>query len=336
MLDKSYLTPILNIVCSVFDAYSVVVFLPARDEKHFQISDCFSLGDNINKDCLLEPGQGLVGWIIRNNQPLLVNDFDRQGDGLGYYYPDAEAKIKSFMGCPLKNGAGVLCLDSKRSFSFSTKDQKILHQFTQFIEILRNNLQESQLNEKKINYYICLQAIKQLKEKTSKWTDFLENFLNLVSKFTQFQYCFLASRDEAGQGFFLEGWNQPIFLKQDLHTKKFDTREGLIGWVFRNHSKIMSNDGNQSRSLKTPLFKRHQDIPQFQSVICLPIIANQKTRAVLVLADQNQLPIPDELNEFLLLLTDQLCLLLDNLYLKNKVRQLNRTLAQQHTTHGDG
>lgn len=335
MLDQSYLTPILNIVCSVFDAYSVVVFLPSQDDKYFQISDCFSLGDNIKKDCLLEPGQGLVGWIIRNNKPLLVNDFDRQGDGLGYYYPEAEAKIKSFMGCPLNKGSGALCLDSKRSFSFSTKDQKILHQFTQFIEILRNNLQKYQLNEKKFNYYVCLQTIKLLKNQSSRWSDFLNSFLDILSEYTQFDHCFFASRDKDGQGFYLEGWNQPIFYKKDLHTKKFDTREGLIGWVFRNHTKVMSHDGKQSRSLKTPLFKKQKDLPQFQSVICLPIIVSLKTRGVLVLADQKHRPITEDLNEFLSLITDQLSLLLDNLYLKNKVLQFTRAQKQQQQATGE-
>lgn len=334
MLDKSYLTPILNIVCSVFDAYSAVVFLPKDDEHLFELSDCFSLGENINKDCVLEPGQGLVGWIIRNNKPLLVNDFDRQGDGLGYYHRDAEAKIKSFMGCPLNKGQGVLCLDSKRSFSFSTKDQKILHQFTQFIEILRSNLYQYELNQEKYQYYVCLQTIQALKNKSTRWSQYLDGFLQILSEFTQFRHCFFASRDKDGQGFYLEGWNKPIFSKQDQHTQRFDTREGLIGWVFRNHSRISSNEGKHGRSLKTPLFRKHRDTPTFQSVICLPLVLNMKTRGVLVLADQDRLPITEELNNFLTLITDQLSLLLDNLYLKNKLRQ--HTQARQETTTTQG
>ena len=335
MLDKSYLTPILNIVCSVFDAYSAVVFLPTDNENCFQISDSFSLGDNINKDCVLEPGQGLVGWIIRNNKPLLVNDFDRQGDGLGYYYREAESKIKSFMGCPLHKGRGVLCLDSKRTFSFSTKDQKILHQFTQFIEILRSNLGQYELNEQKYNYYICLQAIRALKDKSSKWSQFLADFLNILSEFTHFSHCFFASRDKDGQGFYLEGWNKPIFSKQDQHNQRFDTREGLIGWVFRNHARISSNDGRHGHSLKTPLFRKHHDIPNFQSVICLPLVVNTKTRGVLGLAALGLRPITEELNSFLSLITDQLGLLLDNLYLKNKLRRQALAHQEKTNTHGE-
>ena len=61
---------ILSIVCSVFDAYSAVLFLPDEEGEAHYLSAAFSLGDKISPDVSILPGRGLVGWIIRNRQPM--------------------------------------------------------------------------------------------------------------------------------------------------------------------------------------------------------------------------------------------------------------------------
>ena len=89
---------VLSIVCSVFDAYSAVLFLPCENGEEHQLTAHFSLGDKIAADTQAEPGRGLVGWIIRNRQPLLVPNFDQRQSNLGYYRDGEEASIKAFMG----------------------------------------------------------------------------------------------------------------------------------------------------------------------------------------------------------------------------------------------
>ena len=63
---------ILSIVCSVFDAYSVVLFLPDEEGEAHHLEAAFSLGERVASNASVLPGKGLVGWIIRNRQPLLV------------------------------------------------------------------------------------------------------------------------------------------------------------------------------------------------------------------------------------------------------------------------
>ena len=320
MSEHYFFNRILGLVCSVFDAYSAVLFLP--DSKgRFHLVSSFSLGDNILTNSCLQPGQGLVGWILKNNEPLLLNSFDRQGDSLGYYSPEAESKIKAFMGCPLSQGKGALCLDSKNTYSFSGKDQKILHQFVQLIEALRDDVYQQHFNEQEHNFYTCLKLIRALKSKTPKWSAFLDNLLKLLSEYTQFSFTFFASRDERGQGFYLEGWNRPLFVSPENHKQKFNISSGMIGWVFRNHTPISTADKDTSTE-GTPVFDKRYKAPHFQSVICLPLVVRMKTRGVLVIADESKKPISKELKNFLLIVADQLALFLENLYLRNKVHQL--------------
>ncbi|MDZ7760247.1 MAG: GAF domain-containing protein [Desulfovermiculus sp.] len=319
MFDDSFFDRILGLVCSVFDAYSAVLFLHVGDNT-YTLTSHFSLGDNIQKGTSVQPGKGLVGWVLRNNQPLVVNDFHREGDCLGYYTPDAESKIKAFMGCPLTGGQGALCLDSKKSYSFSAKDQKILHQFAQLIESLNQKFHEQEDSKQELRFYACLQAFYRLRHSNPRWTFFLENLLQILANCTNFSYCLFASRDELGHGYSLEGWNKPVFRRKDLLRKKFDINAGLIGWVFRNHKIITTADkGEQVRG--TPLFEKHSDVPRFQSVVCLPLIVHLRTRGVLILADEENKPISNQLQDFISLVCDQLALFLENLYLKNKLRQ---------------
>ncbi len=320
MFDHSFFDRILGLICSVFDAYSAVLFLHSSENTYILTSH-FSLGDNIQNGTRVVPGKGLVGWILRNNQPLLVNDFHREGDCLGYYPQEAESMIKAFMGCPLTNGKGALCLDSKKSYTFSAKDQKILHQFVQLIEVLCQQFENQKGSEQEQRFYSFIQTFHTLRHTNPRWTTFLENLLQTLAECTDFNYCLFASRDELGHGYSLEGWNKPVFRRKDLQRRKFDINAGVIGWVFRNHKPITTADKGE-RVRGAPLFEKHFDAPRFQSVMCLPLIVHLRTRGVLVLADEENKIISSQLHDFVSLVSDQLALFLENLYLKNKLRQL--------------
>ena len=317
MHQNQSLDTILGIICSVFDAYSSVLFLKGSGSVYV-LASYFSLGDNISQDSRIEPGTGLVGWIIRNNKPLLINKFDRNSGCLGYYNTGGESKIKAFMGCPLSRGLGVLCLDSKKTYSFSEKDQRILHQFAQLIESIIGDFSRIDLNVRKQNYYHFLSIVYELREKYPRWKNFLAKLLQVLSRASGFEYAFLVVRDELGRGFFLEGWNKEI-VGLNLG-QKFSIDTGLMGWVFKNGSAIFSADQN---SLSLSLFGKDVNTSLFKSIICLPLIVHKKTRGVLVLGDPHGVAVTDELKIFVQMVAEYLALFLENLYLKNKIKKLN-------------
>jgi len=311
------LDSILGIICSVFDAYSAVLFLKSSGSR-YAVASYFSLGDNISLHTKIKPGTGLVGWIIRNNKPLLINKFDRNAGCLGYYDTKGESKIKAFMGCPLSRGLGALCLDSKKTYSFSEKDQKILHQFAKLIESIIVDFSRLDLNVRKQNYYHFLSIVYELREKYPRWRHFLEKLLNVLSEASGFEYAFLVVRDELGKGFFLEGWNKKI---GDLSTeRKFSIDTGLLGWVFKNGSAIFSGDQTAPKGLS--LLGKDVNTSQFKAIICLPLIVHKKTRGVLVLADLHLVAINEELKIFVQMVAEYLALFLENLYLKSRLSQM--------------
>ena len=312
-LDK-----ILGIVCSVFDAYSSVLFLPDENSKDYYLAAKFSLGDKIRADTVISPGKGLAGWILRNRKPLLINNFDRKRSRPGYYDSDEEKKIKAFMGCPLRSGDGALCLDSKRTYCFSDKDQKILDLFSGLIaEMCAGALRDEQsLTEQRL--YASLKVIYGLRKQFPRWPAFLRRFLELLSNATGFEHCFLAARGERGKSYFLEGQNQDIFSDKKQHKLKFPIKSGLIGWVFNNDAPVCTGEKG-SRSTEKFVFGKNVESPPFKSVVCLPLIIHKRTRGVLVLAHKSPIDIPPEVKVFMEMAADHLALFLENLYLKNRL-----------------
>jgi len=306
----------LAIICSVFDAYSAVLFLQETEEK-YTLASFFSLGNRVLPPEEADPGKGLVGWIARNRQPLLVHNFHKSKNHLGYYQPGEEEYIKAFMGCPVPGG-GVLCVDSKRNYYFSDRDHKILQLFAELVGQQQRNVVDSPVGDMP-RYFAQLGIIQDLRFRYKRWSVFLEHFLRIVREATGFEYCALASCDADSQCYSIEGETAPLML-DGQNPASLPLNSGIVGWVFRDGQPIFSEAAGDAPS--TAPFGKVGDIANFQTVMCLPVTINQATRGVLCLAHTTALPMPEVMRSFVRQATDHLALFLENLYLKNRLRSL--------------
>lgn len=320
---------ILGIVCSVFDAYSAVLILPDRSGRAFGVASSFSLGDMLDMNAQFVPGKGLVGWIINNQQPMLVNDFDTRQYHLGYYTKNEESTIKAFMGVSLRNGTGALCLDSKRQYSFSAKDQKILLLFAELLHELQSCSCHMAEQVNLARFYNCLQLIYSLRKRHKNWSVFLEQFLHLVAETSGFEYCSFSVRDEAGNAYFLEAETQALYPDGQEHGTPFGS--GLVGYVF-NNGKSVFKDGEDAGDKLSPLYGKQANLPQFRSVICLPLTINKLTRGVLTFASESPKSLPEELKVFCQMSAEHLALFLENLYLRSRLYEAGRQIQKLQKT----
>jgi signal transduction protein with GAF and PtsI domain len=326
---------ILGILCSVLDAYSAVLFLPlypVEDDKApvYYLVSAFSLGDKLDYNADILEGRGLVGWILRNNEPLRVDNFDQRRNHLGYYSDNEEHSIKAFMGCALPGSNGALCVDSKRQYSFSEKDQKMLHLFADLLAQLEA---ESGGNEEKkhmLKYYAALRTVYALRRQYSRWAEFLRHFLDLMATMTGFAYCVLCTRDPEGESYSIEGENTALMQSQGNSGPSFPMTHGIVGWVFRNGTQVCS-DGPEG-SPETLFVGKGTDIPHFQTVLALPLIIQRKTRGVLCLAHDLPMKINGATQDFARMASEHLALFLENLYVKCRLRDLHRKTHETEDT----
>ena len=128
---KRDLFSLITLVGNVMEAYSASLFLENKSRRNFQLTTFHSLSPHIIPDASVVSGQGFLGWVLENNEPLSVNQFDKDTIVLGYY--DRNEDIKSFMAAPLLSSRtrGALAIDSKKTWCFTPKCQKILTGFAQ-------------------------------------------------------------------------------------------------------------------------------------------------------------------------------------------------------------
>jgi GAF domain-containing protein len=310
----------LAVICSVFDGYSAVLFLPEAEEE-CRLAASFSLGDYILPAGEISPDKGLVGWIARNRQPLRVPSFDRHKNRLGYYPPEKEADIKAFMGCPVPGG-GVLCVDSKRPYAFPTdKESKILQLFSELIGQQQRLTRESPDGDIP-RYFAQLGIIRELRFRHKRWPVFLEHFLHAVRKAADFDYCAFASCAPDSQSYTIEGETARL-MRDGQNPSSLPTGSGIVGWVFRNEQPVFAEAGGEAPT--TALFGKVgeiQNFPNFPTVMCLPVAISQSTRGVLCLAHTTAAPIPEAVRAFARQAADHLALFLENLYLRTRLREL--------------
>lgn len=312
---------VLGILCSVFDAYSAVLFLPDEDgeSENYRLAASFSLGDGIADDSVIQPGKGLVGWIIRNRQPLVVPNFDQHQSTLGYYQKGEEYGVKAFMGCPVPTG-GALCVDSKRQYSFTEKDYKILQMFAELVTRQQNACTGQSVYPADIpRYFAQLGVIQDLRFGHKRWPDFIQNFLRTLVEATGFDYCAFASVVQPGESYCVECESARLLL-EDGQPLPLSMSSGIAGWVFANGQPVFAESTAGAPS--TLLFGKLPDMPDFQAVICMPVVINKSTRCVLCLAHTASRPMDEALRSFMRQAVDHLALFLENLYLKTRLRNM--------------
>ena len=124
----SFLDDFSNLIFNVYEAFTVAVFLKENESLKCITSMTFPNSFNRNKSIPVEGT--LPGWVVKHNEPLIIPNFDKDEDALGYY--DATEGIKSFMGYPIE-GKGVIIIDSKRKWAFTDKEKKILGAFASIL-----------------------------------------------------------------------------------------------------------------------------------------------------------------------------------------------------------
>jgi GAF domain-containing protein len=318
---------LLGILCSVLNAYSAVLFLPAGETgadggRAYYAASGFSLGDSLDFSAEIREGMGLAGWILRHREPLLVANFDRRKNRLGYYVGNEEQHIKAFMGCALPDADGALCVDSKRQYSFSGQDQKMLHLFADLVARLGKTIDDNEENRQILRCYAGLRAVYDLRKRHSRWAEFLRRYLELMSGLTGFSYTLLCTRNADGKSYSVEGENSERLLRPGGRSPLFPMSSGVVGWVFRNGAPL---DGNSPDGLpETPVLSREAGLPRFQTVSALPLVIQRRTRGVLCLAHETPLRVTAAMRDCMRMAADHMALFLENLFVKSRLRDLHR------------
>lgn len=118
-----------NLIFNIYEAFTVAFFV--KEQNHLKCLSSVSFATSFDKTKPVPIDSSLPGWVVKHNESLIIPNFDKDVESLGYY--GADEGIKSFMGYPME-GKGVIIVDSKKKWVFTDKEKKILGSFVALIE----------------------------------------------------------------------------------------------------------------------------------------------------------------------------------------------------------
>jgi len=331
-MDNYLYNRLLGILGNVLEAHSAVLFLPARLENGvpvYALAGSFSLSNRLDSAAVVRPRDGLIGLIIQNNEPLFISNFYQHGSPLGYYKSNEETQIKAFMGCPLPEGRGVLCVDTKRIHVFPDKDKKLLLLFGGVCAGLYDLQRREYSRNAALRYYAALRQIHILINEYLVWGDFVPIFLDIISKASGYEYCALCVLDRNnGDSYIVVGENYTLALKRH-RPEQYSVKEGgLAGWVLRNGKPLLVDGAGGS-----PLFSSAVSMPLFSNVLAVPLIVQSRIFGVLCLGSTQPLHGgAEEAQEFAGVAAGHLALFLENFQIKEELRELRKKIKTTGNT----
>ena len=273
----------IELISNTMEAYTTSLFLDEDSDGEGLILYYYhSLSRNIKKDCTVRNGEGIIGWVFREQKSVLASYFDkRDATTLKFYEKDED--IKSLVAIPLPENYGVLCVDSKKSYVFTEEKEKILRQMSLVLVSLINA--EKEIREKNILETLLAislhtnEIIVHIKDKN----EFAKQFLELLMERLNLELVVFVYEEK--NVFFTYKLNNKNIYKE-LSYDYLD-QYGLMGWVLKNKKELFLEKLN--RSEKSFVVSRDEPFENLTNFLCLPLIYEKnKMAGALAFVKKNQ------------------------------------------------
>lgn len=179
-MQQSDLDELTRLVGNVMDAYTAAFFEVDVQMRTLRLKSVHSLSRCVLSNAIIHYGEGIIGWVAQEEKTAYIPTYEREKDELHYY--SAKEDIKSLLAVPILKGdllIGVLAIDSKRSYIFTPKEQKLLTEFAYlFSRIIDNSTVQHLLQTESENFNFLVNFSEQLSK-----ADSLQLLLNLLKNF---------------------------------------------------------------------------------------------------------------------------------------------------------
>ncbi len=271
----SALQSTVELLSNVTEAFTAALFLFDEDKKALRPAAIHTLSKNLDDEVVIVPGAGIIGWVAKNRQAVNIPNFDRKINSLGLYYDEEE--IKSFLAVPIGKD-GVLSVDSKQTYLFTDKDQKILEGFAALFQDL---IKAERVRAREKSYAKMLSLL-HLVDKTSIEAPDLESFnagvLDVVREFTGTDLGFLAGLDSSSTRYRIEkvvGTTGPNF-----EGTSYPVTSGLAGWIYRERQPLILRR-IRDKDERSYVFSPQDPIKKFKSFIGWPLESGDRRIGVM-------------------------------------------------------
>jgi len=128
---------------------TIFLYDRVKEELYFEIVT--GKKSNELKKIILKKGEGIVGWVVENNEPAIVNDCERDPRFTSIIDNTIDFKTRSVLAVPVKYGnkiIGVLEAINKKDGSFTENDLDLIKYISSLISIpLQNAVLFKEINQ---------------------------------------------------------------------------------------------------------------------------------------------------------------------------------------------
>lgn len=268
----------VELLSNVSDAFTAAVFLFDEDKTELRLEAHHTLSKNLDTEVVIQPGHGIIGWVAKSRQAVNIPNFDRRKNHLGIYFNEEE--IKSFLAVPLGD-FGVLSVDSKQTYLFTDKDQKILEGFARLFENLLNKERVAIREKSYARMLSLLHSVDQACSETKDLETFKSRILEVIRKFAGTELGFLAGLDSSYSRFRVEtvvGLMDPNFKGTS-----YPVSSGLAGWIHRERKPLVLRRV-RDEDKKSYIFSPQDPIKGFQSFVGWPLESGRRLIGIMGVA----------------------------------------------------
>ena len=273
-------------VANVYDAHTAALFIKSPHSSVMELVARESLSRQIIPGCVIEPGQGLLGWAAREQRRLHVTRFERDTRTLGIYA--ADVKIKALLAAPLPQGRGVLMVDSRNRHAFPEKKQKILDDFA----AVALDLWESQRCAMNLEFYRSFNKI-VLGSRMSMMSCIIK-LAELLCMDTV-----VAATMVHGSGKYTveKVWRKGMDSER-WSGRQFNINQGYTGWFFRKGMSLVMKDfrGDAQKSF---LLSEEEMLNRGEVLVGVVVPGSSMTVVVIFTGNADIFGWPDELLDML-------------------------------------
>ncbi len=278
---------LLELVSNVTEAYTTAVFLADNKKRILKMWKYYSLGDNVNHNAKIPFGTGPIGIVAETKTDFDLTKFSERDSSLLKIYSKNES-IKSFLAVPIINKEGilegVLTIDSKKTYFFSSKQQKLLKLFAEQFSLLLNNLKVQKFIDTETS---DIQFLCDFCDEITKIQDIepiLQLAVNSIKQLVECDGYFISLRfNKSKHGEFRIELSQS---RKDIKGLKFSDQYGLAGCVIKDKKPFLLS--NRKEDLGSYIFTPSESIGRVRSFLGVPLVYNDDVLGLICLVDSKE------------------------------------------------
>jgi len=317
LLDKA-LGDLLDTARAAVPCDNAVFFMAGGDGEGAYVRVSRGSGA-VSEGSAITPGQGLVGWVLKDKKPILVADNVR---GLGYL--KKEDGVRSFLGVPVLNGGsleGVIALDSSIEGMFDESARETLTGIAGIAVYLMQNIREYHQADLSAKNFEALHRISSDISASLDLKDILEKLAGFARDIVPYDYLTISFLDGDGAATFrvLKGYDGV-----KLPAGPAPLAGSLLGWIAENRQALSFTDMDRSTE-GLPVFPVKELQTDCRSFLGLPFNNRGKVLGIMTLALRQKEAISGYQQHMMSIVANQVAVNLANAQLHHVVRQMATT-----------